>query len=85
MDQTFEEYVRANHKLVAEEYDRYLRRSDLPAIGDIVETLRKGFGGETGVIRKVDEIDEKWITITDGERHFVAGIDTWYKSFKIIE
>ncbi len=61
-DKTIVEYLSECYPEVLAEYNRYLRRKDLPSIGDIVCTLRPGFGGGAGVFRRVKEISGDYIT-----------------------
>lgn len=84
MNITFEEYARRNYPDVFAEYIRYLKREQLPKVGDRVFTLRSGFGGYAGVVRRVKEFRSTYIVLTDGERDYLSDIESWWKDLEVI-
>ena len=87
-DLTFIDYVNIYHKNVADEYVAYLNRWNLPKVGDKVFTLRSGFGDGAGVVRKVVEIDEKYIYLTGGyypDSRYASLITEWYLDIRLIK
>jgi hypothetical protein len=63
-------------------YLNYQRKDNFPKIGRKVVTLRSGFSGYAGVIRRIENIDEKYITLVNGEgRKSLSHIETWYNDF----
>lgn len=40
------------------------------------------FGGDVGRILIVSEIDEKYITLTDGDNNYISAKETWYKDIE---
>lgn len=63
-------------------YLNYQRKERLPDVGTKVVTLRAGFGGWSGDIRCIKEIDEKYITLSDDNgKEYMSDIKTWYGDF----
>jgi len=87
MDKKLEEYLLENHAPVLLEYYAYLNREDLPKVGDKVVTLRSGFGGNAGCVRRVKEIQEEYILLSDNDswREYLSKIDVWYKDIVVIK
>lgn len=77
-----DEYVRANYPQIAEEYERYLKRDQLPQVGELMESLVRGFGGDAGLTLTVTEVDEDGITLIDGDRSYWSDRKIWYKQLK---
>lgn len=84
-DLTFIDYVNTYYKDVADEYVAYMNRLNLPKVGDIVITLVGGYGGGAGIIRRVIDIEDKYIRL-EGEGHnYLTPISNWYKEIKVIK
>ena len=79
---TLEEYIGINYPGIVAEYNRYENRHEFPTIGENVITLRIGFGGDVGRILTVSEIDEEYITLTDGDNNYISAKETWYKDIE---
>lgn len=69
------------------QYLSFLRKEELPNIGDKVLTLRSGFGGSCFVIRKVSDIKEGyiWLTKENGEGSYISDITVWYKELFVLD
>ena len=60
-------------------YLSYCRRNILPKVGCKVLTLREGFTGGAGVFRKVVEITDTYIVLSNKEgRKSISYIDKWF-------
>jgi hypothetical protein len=83
------DYVAVYHKEVQAEYIAYLNRDILPKVGDKVITLRGGFGGGAGVIRKVSEVTETQIFLMGNpsypDSRYSCDISKWYLDIKILK
>jgi hypothetical protein len=86
MDKLLEEYLMDNYASVLKEYYAYLNRKNLPKVGERVMTLRSGFGGYAGCVRRVKEIQEEYILLSDDNdwREYLSKIDVWYKDIVVI-
>lgn len=85
-DLSFIDYVNTYYKNVSDEYIAYLNRWNLPKVGDKVVTLKSGFGGGAGVIRIVIDVDDKYISVREGEfgYEYLSIISQWYKEIKVV-
>ena len=81
-----ESYLQSNYPDIFGEYLRYLGRHILPQAGDRVCTLRSGFGGAAGVIRKIFSIDSEHIILCDNNGYsYQSNISDWYKDFVVLK
>lgn len=82
-------YVNTNYPEVAEEFERYLRRDTLPAIGTKVKTLVAGYGGIGGQILYVIAHNETYIELgvrkSNTEGQYLCNIKRWYIDLKILD
>lgn len=80
---TLEKYLSDNYPLILEEYHRYMKSNALPEVGDLVKSLRTGFGGRAGEILIVTEISETGITLVNGNCEYYSEIENWHKDLVI--
>lgn len=92
------DYVKENYPEVLSEYERYLRKDSLLKIGAIVKTLRAGFSGGAGVVRRVKCYCNKesgdftelgtttcdYMILTSGYNDSCLDVETWWKDVEII-
>lgn len=76
---TLEEYVNKHYPGIVIEYKRYENRHEFPTVGENVIALRRGFGGDAGKELTVSEINEEYITLTDGDSEYISERETWYR------
>jgi hypothetical protein len=83
------QYIRDNYPEIMAEFIRYTNRDKLPPVGSLVKTLRSGFGGGAGVIRKVEQLDtdyglgKKCIRLSGDGHEYLCDVETWYKDIEI--
>ena len=79
------DYLNNYHKNIAEEYIAYLNRLNLPKVGDRVRTLVGGYGDYAGVIRRVVDIDDIYITVSDNNEVYLCLVNRWWKELVIVK
>ena len=83
-------YVNSSYPEVAKEFERYLRRETLPAIGTRVQSLVSGYGGLGGQILYVVAHHKHYIELgtrkcaIEGEGQFLCNINRWYRELEIL-
>lgn len=90
MEYNFLDFTKEHYPEIWEEFYRYKRKDNLPAIGAEVITLRSGFGGtggETRYVVKLDNDDGRYIglgNMHNGKASYLCEIKTWWKDIKVI-
>ena len=82
---SFIDYVITYHKDVSDEYTAYFNRSNLPKVGDRVKTLVSGYGGYAGVVRRVVDIDDRYITVSDNNEVYLCLVNRWWKELVVVK
>jgi hypothetical protein len=84
-ENTAEWFMFTHNPVLFLKYLNFQRKDKLPNIGSKIVTLRSGFGGWSGMIRYIRDIDEKYITLTNmkegGSQEYISSIKTWYNDF----
>jgi hypothetical protein len=82
---TLEQYMMINLPKEYLKYKNYMRRNIIPNKNDKILTLRSGFGGCSGMILKVKNINDKYIELERDGEMYLSCIQNWYEDFVVIK
>lgn len=90
MNLELEEFLEENNIEILEKYYRS-KQDPLSHVGKMIRTLRPGFGGGSGVLRKIESIEKTkdgraYFNIVDKQTtQYIVYLDNWYNVFEVVD
>lgn len=94
MDINIEQFVEQYHPELLKEYWRYVNRYNVPKKGELVKSLKSGFGGPGGQVLEVlgrstdpefigENYAEEYIILQRNNQTYLANVSDWWRTIEV--